>query len=102
MTESGEVDAGLAIFHRLVEENPDNVRCWVGLGKSYLNTKDYGKAEEYLLRAIGVGEAQKENGRVAWDIGDAYTYLLDVYRETDMIEKAIMMITMCGYLKRMG
>jgi tetratricopeptide (TPR) repeat protein len=89
MTESGEVDAGLAIFHRLVEDNPNNVRCWAGLGKGYLDAKDYGKAEEYLLRAIEVGEAQKEDEHIAWDIGDAYTYLLDVYRETDMIEKAI-------------
>jgi len=89
MTESGEVEEGLAILHRLAEEEPDNTQCWIGLGKSYLGIKDYGKAEEYLKRAIELGEARKEDGRIAWDIGDAYTYLLNVYRETDMIEKAI-------------
>jgi tetratricopeptide (TPR) repeat protein len=89
MTESGDVDEGLAILHRLAEEDPDNTQCWIGLGKSYLDTKDYGKAEEYLQRAIELGEAQKEDGRIAWDIGEAYMQLFDVYRRTDFIEEAI-------------
>ena len=89
MTESGEVDEGLAIFHRLAEEDPDNIRCWVGLGESYLGIKDYGKAEEYLQRAIEVGKSQEGGGRIAWDLAEAYMHLFDVYRETDLIEEAI-------------
>jgi len=89
MTESGEVDEGLAIFHRLAEEDPDNIRCWVGLGKSYLDIKDYGKAEEYLQRAIEIGKSLEEDSQIAWDLGEAYEHLFDVYRETDLIEEAI-------------
>ena len=89
MTKSGDVDEGLAILHRLSEEYPDNIQCWIGLGKSYLGIKDYGKAEEYLQRAIEIGEAQKEDGRIAWDTGEAYMHLFDVYRGTDLVEKAI-------------
>jgi len=89
MTESGEVDEGFAILHRLAEENPDNIKCWTGLGRGYLNTKDYGKAAEYLKCAIEIGEAQKEDRNIAWDIGEAYTCLFDVYRKTDLIEEAI-------------
>jgi tetratricopeptide (TPR) repeat protein len=89
MTKSGDVDEGLAILHRLVEEHPDNIQCWIGLGKSYLGIKDYGKAEESLQRAIEVGEAQKEDRRIALDTGNAYMHLFDVYRETDLIKEAI-------------
>ncbi|MFC1718903.1 tetratricopeptide repeat protein [Candidatus Poribacteria bacterium] len=89
MTKSGDVDEGLAILHRLAEEGPDDIQCWIGLGESYLDIKDYGKAEEYLQRAIEVGEAQKEDRRIAWDIGAAYMHLFDVYRGTDLIEEAI-------------
>ncbi|MFC1717470.1 SEC-C metal-binding domain-containing protein [Candidatus Poribacteria bacterium] len=89
MTESGEADKGFAVLHRLAEEAPDNIKCWIALGKSYLGTKDYENAKEHLQHAIGVGEAQKEDSQIAWDIGDAYAYLFDVYRETDLVEEAI-------------
>jgi predicted Zn-dependent protease len=32
MIESGEADEGLAILHRLVEEDTDNIQCWIALG----------------------------------------------------------------------
>jgi tetratricopeptide (TPR) repeat protein len=89
MIEKGDVQQGFSLLHRLTEENPDDIWCWITLGRNYVDTKDYQKAEEYLQRAIQVGEAQKENWRIAQDIGTAYIHLFDVYRETGRIEDAI-------------
>ncbi len=49
----------------------------------------WAKSRKNQQRAIEVGEAQKEDSHIAWDIGKAYSHLFDVYRETDLIEEAI-------------
>ena len=89
MIEKGDVQQGLSFLHRLTEENPDDIWCWITLGRNCLDTKDYQKAVEYLQRAIKVGKAQKEDSRTAGDTGAAYMHLFDVYRETGRIEDAI-------------
>ncbi len=90
MIEKGDVQQGFSLLHRLTEENPDDIWCWITLGRNYVDTKDYEKAEEYLQRAIQVGEAQKEEDwRIAQDIGTVYIHLFDAYRGTGRMEDAI-------------
>ena len=89
MVEKGDVQKGFSLMHRLIEENPDDIWCWITLGRNYVDTKEYEKAEEYLQRAIEVGEAQMADEYISDDIGTAYIHLFDVYRETGRIEDAI-------------
>lgn len=60
MVSNGEVSEGIALLHKLAEEAPDDVWCWIALGRNYVDIKDYAKAEEYLKFAIELGEKQKE------------------------------------------
>jgi tetratricopeptide (TPR) repeat protein len=90
MIEKGDVQQGFSLLHRLTEENPYDIWCWITLGRNYVDTKDYEKAEEYLQRAIQIGEIQKEEDwRISEDIGTVYIHLFDVYRATGRIEDAI-------------
>ena len=90
MIKKGDVQDGFSLLHGLTEENPDDIWCWITLGRNYIDTRDYEKAEEYLQHAIQVGEAQKEEDwRIPEDIGTVYIHLFDVYRETGRIEDAI-------------
>ncbi len=90
MMRKGDVQEGFSLLHRLTEENPDDIWCWITLGRNYVDTKDYEKAEEYLQHAIQVGEAQKEEDwRIPQDMGTVYIHLFDAYRETGRTEDAI-------------
>jgi len=106
MIYNGEVSEGISLLHKLAEEDPDDIWCWIALGRNYVDIKDYAKAEEYLKIAIELGEKQEEEyedddyddeyEEDEYDdeenddsIGTAYTHLFDAYRATDRIEEAI-------------
>jgi len=107
MIYNGETSEGISLLHKLAEEDPDDIWCWIALGRNYVDIKDYAKAEEYLKTAIELGEKQKEEydeyEEDEYDdydeeyddeenddsIGTAYIHLFDVYRGTDRIEEAI-------------
>jgi len=89
MVEKGDVQKGFSLMHRLIEENPHDIWCCITLGRNYVDIREYGKAEEYLQRAMEVGEAQMADEHIPEDIGTVYIHLFDVYRETGRIEDAI-------------
>lgn len=89
MIEKGDEEQGFSLLHRLAEEEPDDIWSWIALGRNYVDIQDYEQAEEYLQRAVELGDGQRENRRIAGDTGTAYMHLFDVYRGMSRIEDAI-------------
>ncbi|MBC8017598.1 MAG: tetratricopeptide repeat protein [Verrucomicrobia bacterium] len=51
-TSSGELDKGLAVFHKLLEIKPYYVTGWAGLGTNHLKRGDYLEAEKAYKHAL--------------------------------------------------
>src|SRR6185369_11269753 len=46
----GRLDAAIADFERVIEENPRSVATWVDLGQAYARKRDFDRARETLER----------------------------------------------------
>ena len=54
LTKAGHISEAEAIYHRLLEETPEDFNLLSVIGLFYVNIKDYEKASEFLLKACSI------------------------------------------------